>query len=468
VLPLALSLLTVPLYLGKIGPARYGIVALIWLLFGYFGLFDFGLSKATANRLARPENQTRERQAELFWTALVINTFLGMLGGMAFWLLADPILTTFNSIPADLHAELRAAMPWVACLVPLSTTSAVFTGALEAHERFFALNLTQLVGASLIQVAPLLAIYQFGTSIQVVIGATALTRLLATTPIAALSLKQVGRHWQTGFKLATIKDLFAYGSWVTTTNIFGPLLVSVDQFMIGSAFGVQVVPQYSIPFNFATKVLIMPIALVRALFPQISKLNQEDALRRAELVARTTSLVLALVCVPGIFMAEYGLNLWLGRDFAGKAATVLRILLFGVWVNGVAFIPFALLQSQSRPDLPAKFHALELLPFMAILWLLLHAFGLPGAAVAWLLRVAVDAGLLFWAAGFSAGLIRKILFPLAALASALAITTLLPLGTLPSAALATCAFAALAMYSYSFDATIKRLCYQVALAYSST
>ncbi len=464
---MGLSLLTVPLYLGKIGPARYGIVALIWLLFGYFGLFDFGLSKATANRLARRENQAPERQAELFWTALLINTFLGILGGLAFLFLADPILTAFNNIPADLRAELRAATPWVACLVPLSTTSAVFTGALEAREKFFELNITQLVGASLAQIAPLLAIYLFGASIQIVIGATALTRLLATIPIAVLSFRQVYGRWKSGIRLTTMRDLFAYGGWVTTSNIFAPFLISVDQFMIGSVFGVQSVPQYSIPFNFAMKVLVLPTAMVRALFPQISKLGQQDALHRAEMVTQTVSLVLAMICVPGIFIAQQALNVWLGHEFADKATIVLRILLLGVWVNGVAFIPFALLQSQSRPDLTAKLHALELLPFIAVLWLLLHTLGLPGAAIAWLLRVAVDAGLLFWVAGFPADFIKKVLPQLLALASALAITTLLPLSTFLSLALAACAFAAIAIYAYSRDDTIKRLCHQVAFAYTS-
>jgi O-antigen/teichoic acid export membrane protein len=93
------------------------------------------------------------------------------------------------------------------------------------------------------------------------------------------------------------------------------------------------------------------------------------------------------------------LRLWIGTGFAEIAAPVGQLLLIGVWINSLAWVPLGLLQGQGRPAIVAKLHALELVPYVAILWIGMAWAGLPGAAWAWVLRVAIDALLMFWVSG---------------------------------------------------------------------
>ncbi|MGA8186078.1 MAG: polysaccharide biosynthesis C-terminal domain-containing protein, partial [Terriglobia bacterium] len=82
--------------------------------------------------------------------------------------------------------------------------------------------------------------------------------------------------------------------------------------------------------------------------------------------------------------------LWVGPKFAAEGALVLQIMAFAVLVNSLAIVPYNLIQGIGRPDLTAKFHLVELPLHVALAYFLVTRFGLPGAALAWTLRVTLD------------------------------------------------------------------------------
>src|SRR5688500_14352266 len=112
-IPLALSLITVPLYLGLVGPERYGVLAIAWLLLGYFGLLDLGLGRATAYRLASQRDAPPEDRATTFWTAALLNPLIGFAGGLVLLGVSQFFFATLFKVDADLRPEILAAVPWL-------------------------------------------------------------------------------------------------------------------------------------------------------------------------------------------------------------------------------------------------------------------------------------------------------------------------------------------------------------------
>jgi len=76
----------------------------------------------------------------------------------------------------------------------------------------------------------------------------------------------------------------------------------------------------------------------------------------------------------------------------------------GVLVNSLAQVPYAQIQAFGRPDLTAKFHLIELPLQVALVWALVTTWGIAGAALAWSIRITVDAVFLFGAAAWLAAL----------------------------------------------------------------
>jgi O-antigen/teichoic acid export membrane protein len=71
-------------------------------------------------------------------------------------------------------------------------------------------------------------------------------------------------------------------------------------------------------------------------------------------------------------------------------------LVVGVFLNSLAQVPFSLIQGVGRPDLTAKLHVAEMPFYLLVLWLLISKYGIVGVAMAWTLRVGLDAAALVY------------------------------------------------------------------------
>jgi O-antigen/teichoic acid export membrane protein len=196
-----------------------------------------------------------------------------------------------------------------------------------------------------------------------------------------------------------VAPLFRYGGWVTVTGIISPLLTTLDRFLIGSIAGAKAVTYYTIPFNLASRVSTLPASLSNTLFPRFSATSEEECRRLTNEAIRALSVILTPLIIAGILIMEPFLTWWVGPEVASNAASVGEIIALGLWFNSEAYIPLTRLQAQGRPDLVAICHLIEIIPYLAILALALYTWGVVGGAIAWSLRVIVDATLLFWISG---------------------------------------------------------------------
>ncbi|WP_239058662.1 flippase [Acidithiobacillus ferrianus] len=415
--PVLVSLATVPLYLHLIGDARYGVLAIVWLLLGYFGFFDLGLSLATTNHIARLNEASVEEREGVFWTALTLNGALGVVGGLVLYGVARPLMTYVFTMPSDLRIEVLAALPFIAAAIPVATMTGVFSGALGARQRFGTMNIIQSTGTVIFQVAPLVAAYIYGPNLLMLIGVAVVARMITALPfLAAVKVALPLRH-RPRFDKARVRELMRYGAWVTVTNLISPLLTAADRFIIAAVSGAAAVTYYNVPYNLAIRAAILPAALSSAIFPRLSMTGKDDAKMLTINALETVNVIMTPVIIAGIFLMRPFLELWVGIPFALQAAPVGAIILVGVWGNGLSFMPLIMLEGQGRPDLVAKLHAIELVPYAALLWFSLTLYGLPGAALAWTGQVFVDTLLLCLIAGVGFRFLLLSLLPSALLVS---------------------------------------------------
>lgn len=418
----ALSLLTVPAYLHLIGPARYGVVAFVWLIVGYFGLFIVGLDKAITNLLSQHRHDPPAARS-LFHTAMLLNLATSCAGGVVMYFVGYQILARTMGTDPALRDEILGAMPWIAASVPLATTTALFTGALEAYGRFPALASTQFSATVLFQTIPILVAWLIGPRLTWVIPAAILARTSSTMWMLVLLWPVMQLRAPFLPRRTWVPTLLRYGSSISISGIVSPILTSLDRLLIGGALGAAAVSYYVVPSNLINVVQMVPGSLLRVLFPQLSTLTPAGA----GAISVDATLGLATILTPvitcGILFAHPFMTLWLGAAFAMRARGIAEILLDGAWINCLAWVPVTLLQAQKRPGLVARLHVIELVPFVALVWLGVRFGGVYGAAVACALRMWVDALLLFQVSGLARPLFRRLVWP-AVLISAALVTSL--------------------------------------------
>ena len=269
IVPIAITLVTVPIYISYIGVARYGVLSIIWILLGYFGFLDFGLSRATANALAKLAHASKEDRTGVFLTSLYLNLVLGALGGIVLYYAGGALLHHWLPLSEAMGAEVETAFPWIACMLPLALLAGVARGAIESRERFFVINVLDLVGVSLGQILPIFCAIVIGPSLAVVIPAAFLARVLSV----GLNLGCVARFERLDtlrvFDRSRFKELLQFGAWVSVSNVISPLLTSIDQLLVGSTLGAVAVAHYAVPMNVVGRSQIIATALSEGAIPPL-------------------------------------------------------------------------------------------------------------------------------------------------------------------------------------------------------
>lgn len=400
--PLLAALVAFPILVEKLGTTRLGILGITWSVIGYFGLFDFGigraLTKLIADRVGKPE--TERGLPRLVWTAILLMLAFGLLGSGLLVVGTPALLRHVLEVPDELYDESRLAFLAMASTIPFVISSAGLRGVLEAHQRFGLVTAVRIPLGMLTFLGPV-ATLLFSNSLFPITVVLASGRALAWLGSLLCCLKVMPslRH-ERGIEPGAVGSLLRLGGWMTITNLVGPIIVYADRFVIANLVSVAAVSYYIGPFEIVGKYLIVTSAVGGVLFSTFATSYQHDrdltARRYGEGLA-FCGLVLFPVCLATALFGTELLSLWLDDpEFVAASAPVLRLLVIGVFANGMGQMAFCLVQALGRPDLSAKLHLLELPFYLVVLWLATAAYGIEGAAVAWGLRALLDTVALMW------------------------------------------------------------------------
>ncbi len=393
-----------PKLISFLGDTQFGLFSLAWVVIGYLAFLDVGVNRAATKFVSEHlAEQDHDSTRLIVRTALTANLVLGLIGGLAVILVSPYLIHSVFKVTTELQSQARLAFYAVGLAVPVLLVQGVLRAVLSSYQRFGWINAVNVLTTTAQWGAAALLAWK-GYGVALVVFSTVIARIMATAAYGAVLFRLLpGLQLFRVHGMHGLPKLLRFGSWVSVSQLVSPVLVYLDRVLIASFVSLSAVTLYTVPCEVMTRLRIIPSSLVATLYPAFSERGSEKQRVPLERLYEGSVRYLALVLVPGVlFLFLLGPDLfgvWMGRSFGLQTAAVVQILAVGVLANALAYVPYNLVQALGRPDLTGKFHVLELPLYVVLCVVLIPRWGIAGAALANTVRLVLDSGLLFWAAG---------------------------------------------------------------------
>jgi len=400
VIPLLIALISIPIIIKYIGTERFGVLTISWTVLGYFSLFDFGLGRAVTQLVSVKIGEGKESEISgVIWTAIIMLGCCGFFGAILALILSPILINEIFKISPSIKSETLICFYIISLSIPIIVISNIFSGLLEAKQKFELVNVIRIPLGVTNFIIPLLLV-PFTEKIYWFVGLLSLGRTIGLIYFIIMSVREYPiLKKKANFNKSEIRHLIGIGGWMTVSNIISPIMNSLDRFLIGAVLSVAAVAYYATPYEVASKLQIFVSPLTRVLFPAFSISGNKRINESVKLLKGTTRMLFVILFPLTLTIVAFSreiLNIWLGVEFSAHSFTILQILTIGTIVNILAQLPFTFIQGMGRPDLTAKNHLIEFPIYIALFYILISHYGIIGVAISWLIRVVIDATLLFW------------------------------------------------------------------------
>lgn len=388
-LPGLLGLWSLKPLLELLDVETFTLLSFFWVYTSHVGFFDLGLSRSLAIEL--PKLPFEERGAWVF--QCVRKGLKYALLGMLVVFVAMWILPIWQPQYAFLH-EPHILILLLLC-IPLGVLQMIVRGALEANEAFVSAAWFRGYNQVVLFLAPWGMAYWGIRDITPIIQTITALRLLALIPVGFWLLRWLGVRVSSWMDSTAI-TLNQNNGWITLSNLSGIVNGSLDRFVLLSLLGTQAIGAYVFAQDFGVRILVLSSSFALVLLPFFAKNhghqeNQTWMVRGMGLIV-IAHLLLALVLMFG--------KTWLIHRFGnvGLAIQGFRffwIFLLGITANGMGHLLLSAVHSQRELKKPAIWHAWSALLYIPLLYGVVNAFGVVGAAWLWSMRSILDTFVLY-------------------------------------------------------------------------
>ena len=326
------SLITVPVFIHRLGATSYGIYVLIQSLLGVTGIFNLGFGEAAIKFVSEADGRgDTTKMMNYFRNTLAVSLVVTGAGFGLLIMVAGVLAGTLLRAEGQQKEIAVAALIWFGVAWMGRNINGALSTLLAAKQRYDRVVLIREGGVVLERVLSL-AVVMCGGGLVAVFQSQIVPQLIAGS-LFAVSTRRVipDASLIPRFDRECLAKSFRFGVWQALSSVFFELSNSVDRWMIAALVSTRAVGYYGAIQVVTNGLWGILTGLASVLIPTFSYLQGRREQGRSTSAFLTASwflsLIGALLTVPLVWYGRPFLQLWIGAAAAQEAHVALMLSL---------------------------------------------------------------------------------------------------------------------------------------------
>lgn len=374
-----------PLILHKLGDAAFGIWVLIFSVTGYYGLFDLGIRSSIVRYVAKfSAVHDNESLARLVNTVLFSYTVIGLVTMAVTWVMSLWVDSIFR-IPPDFLQTARILFLMVGGSVAIGFPLGVFAGVLEGLQRFYLLNLTNVV-STLLRAVLIIYVLRHGYGLLTVAAITIALPVLTALARAAFVLSILPLKF--GWGLVDRKSMSVVANYSSASFVIMlayKLRFRTDELVLGAFLSSTAITYFSIADRLVDYAGEVVSGLAQIFVPMSSQSEARGDMVRLRKIFVAGNRACALIIFPlAVFLIVLGksvITVWIGAKYVAVSYPVLLVILLPSTLLIAQGASPRILFGMGKHKALAWIVSLEALANLALSIILVRYYGIMGDAV---------------------------------------------------------------------------------------
>jgi O-antigen/teichoic acid export membrane protein len=373
-----------PFILHRLGDTAFGIWVLIFSVTGYYGLFDLGI-RSSVIRYVSTYTATNDTQnlAKLINTSLATYTAIGSVAMMV-TLVCSLFVDRLFRIPPEFLTTARWLFMMVGAAVALGFPTGVFGGILEGLQRFYFVNLTNLI-STLLRAALIVLALSHGYGLLTVALITISLPILSSFVRAGIVLRVLPIRF--GWRYVdrgAFREIANYSAVSFILMIAYKLRFKTDEIVIGTFMSVTAITYFSIGdrlLDYASEVVSSLAQIFVPMSGQSDAKGDTDRLRKI-LVAgnRACAMIIFPITAVLIILGRSVIEAWVGARYVSASYPVLLVLVIPMTCSLAQAASPRILYGMAKHQSLAWVTLMESIANLILSIVLIRPFGIVGDA----------------------------------------------------------------------------------------